>query len=289
MAHLEMSLFGTFSVKNSTGEINKIYYDKLRAFLTYLVIENQYPIRREKLATLLWPDHGEKAARSNLRLAILRLRNALLDHKTSPSADPKNLFLLTTKQTVQFNANSDYTLDVQRFQDLITASENHHPGKMEPCAECTTRLEEAIMLYKGELLLGLNLNSTIFTEWLEAKRNFFRHRAIGSLFTLISYKSQQKKYPAAIRYSEILLGIEPWAEDIHRYLMYLLCLVGQHRTALQHYEQCSKMLFESLNVVPSSETKKLYQEIERVSSHPENLSTHPMEGITPIFIIPPIL
>ena len=56
MAHLSISLLGTFQVILDGKQVTAFESDKVRALLAYLAVESDRPHRRETLACLLWPE-----------------------------------------------------------------------------------------------------------------------------------------------------------------------------------------------------------------------------------------
>ena len=100
MADLDISLFGPIQVIAGGQPVNTFESDKVRALLAFLVVEADQPHRREKLATLLWPDMPDMTARGNLRHALANLRQVIGDH----NADPP--YLIINRKTIQFNTQS---------------------------------------------------------------------------------------------------------------------------------------------------------------------------------------
>jgi len=76
------------------------------------------------------------------------VRRAIGDRAGVPS------FLRVTRETVQFNTASDYSLDVAIFADLVTASEQHSHRRAETCRSCAQRLQQAVDLYRDNFLEG---------------------------------------------------------------------------------------------------------------------------------------
>jgi DNA-binding SARP family transcriptional activator len=109
LARLRISLFGNFEVILDGRPLIRFGTDKTRALLVYLVVEADRMHRRAHLAGLLWPDLPESAAHHNLSQSLLLLRRAL-GEKTA--ALP---FLLASWQTLCFNPDSDYSLDMATF------------------------------------------------------------------------------------------------------------------------------------------------------------------------------
>jgi DNA-binding SARP family transcriptional activator len=125
MARLSVRLLGPLQVTLEEEPVTRFESDKARALLAYLVVETEQPHRREKLAGLLWPDWSEGAARANLRRTLANLRQAIGDRTSSgDEATPAGSgapppFLNITRQTIQFNSDSDAWVDVTRFTDPL--------------------------------------------------------------------------------------------------------------------------------------------------------------------------
>src|SRR5262249_38743332 len=135
-------------------------YDKVRALLAYLAVEAEHSHRRDALAGLLWPDQPEAVARKSLRVALSTLRQTLGDAAARPP------FLLISRDTIQFNPASDYTLDVTSFTNLLHECERHSHPAGTLCEACTARLAQAVALYRGDFLHQISVrDSMAFEEW----------------------------------------------------------------------------------------------------------------------------
>jgi DNA-binding SARP family transcriptional activator len=78
MARLSICLLGSFEVRLDGKVLTSFESDKVRALLAYLAVEVGHSQPREKLASLLWPERPEQAARSNLAHALTVLRQAII-------------------------------------------------------------------------------------------------------------------------------------------------------------------------------------------------------------------
>ena len=114
MPRLSIALLGTFTVLLE-GQPVSFGYDKLRALLAYLALEAAQPVRREKLAGLLWPDQSEQSAQDSLRQALSRLRQTLGDRQSNLPV------LLVERETVQLPPSSDLWVDVRAFQESLAS------------------------------------------------------------------------------------------------------------------------------------------------------------------------
>jgi len=242
---MELSFLGPLQIKLDGQPATGFEADKVRALLVYLAVESQRPHRREQLATLFWPGWPDASARTSLRNALSNLRAAICD----VAADPP--FLLITRETIQFNSDSNYALDTLEFEKLIQAS--------QPTAE---QLQIALDLYRGGFLEGFTLKDCpAFDDWSLLIREQHQRQASTALSRLAELYEKDKAYEKAITCARKRLALEPWQEDAHRQLMELLATSGQRPAALAQFEACKRSLKSELGVEPSAETVKLYKSI----------------------------
>jgi predicted ATPase/DNA-binding SARP family transcriptional activator len=277
MAHLSLSLFGPMQAVLDGRPVIGFESAKVRALLAYLALEADEPHSRDELAGLLWPNTPDQAARANLRNALGNLRQAIADQSAQPP------FLSITRETVQFNVASDQSLDVNRFADLLAACQRHAHRQIETCRSCTQRLQEAVGLYRGDLLSRLFLDdSAAFEEWVLVKREELHHQMLEGLYRLASYHERKGDYEQSRRYAMRQLELDPWREEAHRQLMRALALSGQRSAALAQYETCRRVLAQELSAEPSQEMVLLQAQIKadhlRRSDQQHNLPT----ALTPV-------
>ncbi|RPI87962.1 MAG: hypothetical protein EHM41_03135 [Chloroflexi bacterium] len=117
MAHLSINVLGGLSVSKRDEIISSFESDKVRALLAYLVVEVGRTHRRGTLAGLLWPDCSEQTAHHNLSQVLFNLRKVLGDHSANPP------YLQITRDAIQFNRGSDYSLDLEQFNTNYSAFE----------------------------------------------------------------------------------------------------------------------------------------------------------------------
>ena len=256
MAHLTISLLGPLQVSRDEQSVGGFAYNKARALLAYLVVETDRSHQRDTIVGLLWPEMPDAAARTNLRQVLTSLRD------TIGSGDPAAPFLLTTRDTLQFNPASDYTLDVTRFVALLDACARHRHRHVSRCPACAARLEEATTLYRGDFLAQLSsIDSAPFEEWLVVKREALHQRAVTALAHLAHYHERWGDVPRARQLLSRLIELEPWDEAAYAHLMRLSARAGQRSAALTQYETCRRILAEQFGVEPAATTKKLYEQI----------------------------
>lgn len=257
MAHLSLTLLGGFEVRLDEEPVTTFEYDKVRALLAFLAVEAAHPHRRDMLAGLLWPERPECNARQNLSQTLFTLRRAIGDRTATPP------FLLITPKTLQFNPASDYALDATGFTDLLAACKAHDHDQLEAGAPCMERYQQAITLYRGGFLAGFSLSdSAAFEEWSLLNRERLHRLAVETLRHLVHYFQSRGELEEALEYAWQQVELDPWQEQAHRQVMWLLVLSGQREAALAQYETCRRLLLDELGIEPAAETRRLVEQIQ---------------------------
>ena len=256
MTRLSLAFVGEFVALLDDRPLTAFETVKVRALLAYLVVEGAHSHRREVLAGMLWPNVSGEAARTYLRQALANLREELRDRTAQPS------FLSITRDTIQFNASSDYWLDIDAFRALLAACARHAHRQPVVCARCAQRLEDAAALYRGPFLDQLFLgDSTAFEEWAALKREALHQQALAVLTRLAHYHARRDAFDDVRRVAWRQLEMDPWREEAHQHLMRALWRSGERSAALAQYERCRETLRAELGVEPAVETQALYNEI----------------------------
>ncbi len=241
MARLTLSFLDTFQVMLERQPITHFRSANNQGLLAYLALHNEKPLAREVLAAVFWPDESEQNARNNLRQSLYQLRKLLGDLD-----EPVQPYLLVTRQTVQFNPDSDFELDVQEFLRAVDDGD----------------LETAVSHYHGDLLPGFTCDSLEFEAWLRQERETVHQLALETMFELTRDCLRNGRYPQAQTIAHQQLSLEPWREQAHRQLMQALALAGDRGNALAQYETCREALAEELGIEPADETVKLVEDIK---------------------------
>ena len=238
---LKLSLLGQLQLAYGETPLLGLASGKAQALLCYLALDGR-PHSRQALAGLLWGDLPEADARRNLRGALLKLRHAVEPH------------LLISHQSLAFNSDSDYWLDVEIFRRCL----DPRLGSISAPAQ----LRQAVALYRGDFLEDFYVRQApAFEEWVARQRAQLQELAIQAYHVLARYHGQQGDYTTAEADARRLLEIDPAREEAHRHLMQLLALSGQRSRALAQYDTCRDILRDELGVEPAAETIDLYRRI----------------------------
>ena len=160
--------------------------------LAYLLMHRTAPVSRDYLAFLFWPDEEEGAARARLRATFSDLLRVL----PQPGTD----FVGTSADGLWWNTDVDLWLDVDAF---VEASKEG------------ARLEEAVALYRGDLLVEL------YDEWIYGFRDRLRNVYLTVLARLVSEMRKRGDFSQAIDVARKILESDPWREDIVRRIVAL--------------------------------------------------------------------
>ena len=129
----------------------------IEALLVYLACQRR-PISRDLLAEMLWPERTQEQARSNLRVAIHRLREQL---------DP---YVVVTRQHLALNPEAPIALDCMQFETHLAAGD----------------VAAATALYRGDFLEGFYLDdSPEFEHWALLERERLRTLALAAWQQLV--------------------------------------------------------------------------------------------------------
>lgn len=246
MTVLHIELFGQCRIRYGSDLIERIAAPRLQSLLAYLLLHRDQPQPRRHLAYLLWPDSSESQARTNLRRELHHLRKAL------PDADR---FLKSDGRSLAWVSDAPFTLDVGDFE-AATARAQRADDPNEVCSA----LEEAVELYRGDLLIDC------YDEWVLPLRERLRQRCLGALVRLTRLYEEEGRYRHAGDHARRLLQLDPLHEAGYRQLMRLHALAGDRTAALHVYHGCATVLQRELGVEPSPATRELYERL--LSSDP---------------------
>lgn len=238
MALLRLTLFGGFRAEVGGSEV-QFPTRKSEALLAYLAMHAGQMQPREKLAALLWGESGDEQARQSLRQTLFTLRklvNVAEEVVTAGEGDRIGL----DKEKV--------AVDALDFQEWLRDPE---------------QLEEAVALYRGEFLDGLNVVEENWENWVSLERERLRETALSAYTALLDRQKGEGKTDAAVQTALRLLGLDPLRESTHRTLMRLYLNQGRREAAIKQYHVCADALRRQLQVEPEEETRRLFDELSR--------------------------
>ncbi len=232
MSRLQIDVFGPATVQLDGNLIAWFPTDRVRALLLALALEPELSKARAALATLLWSDVDESAAKRNLRVCLVRLKKVL-----GESADA---VLAASRQEIGLlSAESTHT----QFQTLANSDD-------------PANWLQAIDLINGELCEGLELkNSPLFDDWLAEKRQALHEQQRTLLQDLIVVHDDAPEI--RLRLAQQLASLDPFEDATQRNVMRAHAALGNVPAAIAQYEQYATMLREALSAEPEAATTDL--------------------------------
>jgi DNA-binding SARP family transcriptional activator/Tfp pilus assembly protein PilF len=183
---------------------------------------------RSEIASALWPDVTDSAARNSMRTALWALRRALGQHADAALDTSRNRIGLR---------NVD--VDVARFDELAA----------DDC------FDEALTMSSGELLAGLD------DEWAILARESHRDKVIALLREQSDKAAANGDWPLAIERARHAADLNPLSETCARLLMRRYDEAGDCSLALAVYARIVDRLRHELKIAPADETWQLAEKI----------------------------
>ncbi len=234
---VEFRLLGQFALLLAPEQELTVSGLRQRALLAYLASRGSFRATREGVATLLWSEMDDRAARHNLRQTVLRLRRDLEQHRPT--------LLVSDSRTISLQGDA-VDADIMKFSQLVSSD--------DPAS-----LAAAIELYNGDFLADFPAVSETFDEWVNSERARFKlmlGRAIER------YIHDPMSSPSlAVTAVNKLVSSDPFDERSQRMLLQVLAKHYGDEAALAHAELFAKQLQKELGVRPDENTQALVAEI----------------------------
>jgi DNA-binding SARP family transcriptional activator len=252
MRGVRVLLMGQGRLELDGQPLTRLMAIKHQALVFYLAATHEAALR-SRLATLLWGDTDEAAARANLRVALTRVRRWL----------PNVLDI--DNHRVAFAADAPVSVD---WHELTRALHQDTP---------LADREAAANAWRGPLLDGLDVaGSDEFERWLTQTRQRAQRDALDLRRALLQWHDVHGSQDAAIGHARGLLEIDETDEPGHMALMRLLAARGQRTAALAQYDACRATLAERLGARPSAACYALYT---RIHAEPQAIAPELRTGI----------
>jgi len=246
MDSLRVSLFGCVRIVRDQNPTDIKLMRSAQGLLAYLILFRQRTHQREVLAEVFWGNKDPDRSRCSLNTALWQLRNIL-----EPSGIPHGTYLINDHHDeIGFNGSSSFWLDVQVFDECINRVLQ---SRLQlPSDDDIQKLENAIALYRGELLEGF------YDDWALREREHLRERYLAALAYLMLYYHRQADFVKSLDYGQKILELDPLREEIHRQMMKIYLEAGLRTQAVRQYEICKGALARELHIEPMKETQNLY-------------------------------
>lgn len=205
-------------------------------------------INRVKLASELWPDSNEDAARRCLATSLWRIKKRLPCFDALVISQGDRVSLADSK-----NVWIDAVVFEHRAQRALT--DRHW---LDGAAN-RKKLRRALHFYGGELLVRQD------HEMIMIERERLRALYLDASFQLAHATSQHGEWHDTLEICRALCVVEPLREDAQRLLIEAYAACGNRALAIQQYHDLQQLLSVELAVRPMRETREVVERISRVT------------------------
>ncbi len=234
---IEFRALGEIGLRTLDGAVRHtlLAQPKRLALLAYLAVAIPRGFhRRDKLLALFWPDADGRHAHASLRKALHFLRRAL----------GWDALLSHGDEDIALN-DALVWCDVAAFREAVRSD----------------RLEEALILYRGDLLDGLFLRDAPgFERWVDDERERLRAGAARAARRAAELRASQGNYAAATDLARRAMDLDP-DEPTLRQLLELLARAGDYVGAIRAYATITRTLATRFAIAPGPETRSLVDRI----------------------------
>ena len=249
---IRLSTLGSLDLRGDDGSVldTLTSQEKRVALLVYLAVARRGgAVRRDRLLLLFWPELDDRRARDALNQSLHVLRQTL----------GASCIVSRGMDEVGIDASCLWC-DVIAFDAAID----------------TGRLEEALELYRGDLIDAVHAGASHeFEEWTHGERDRLRARAAQAARTLAERYDREQQYTRAVDYASRALELTQDERALRR-LMEVLARAGDRVAAMRAYEAFARRLDAELGLPPSPETRQF---ADRLRGAEPKFS--PLEGPAP--------
>lgn len=217
---------GTFEVVSNDGSIAGWQSRKARQLLKILVAQRGFPIARDTLMHLLWPDEAPSRLSNRFSVALSTVRRALDPRRVSPS----DTYLQYDGAVVRLCVER-IDIDLERF----FAETSRTPASAALSASAGDKLREALQMYRGEVF-GEQLEES----WAEQLRTEVDMAFFGAAHDLAEASQAMGDELTRLECYRRILDIDEYDQRAHEGLIDALSTLGAHgqaATAKRDYQQ----------------------------------------------------
>jgi len=197
------------------------------------------PLERDAIGVVFWPDSSAKKVTDSFHTTLYRMRRAL-------GGD-----VVVMEEGRYRLGDVDYWFDVEEFEALVRRARLLPPHDWQ----AENLWQRAIKLYRGDFL------PEVGRMWCMPKRETLREMYIEALVGAARCHETRREFEGAIGWYRRALEVDELREDVHRRIMHCYTKAGRRSEALAQYHRCREILRRELDVEPSVEARRLYEQI----------------------------
>ena len=255
---LSLETLGGFRVIRGDHVIEEDEWDRSqpKQLLKVIVSYGTKGIPKEALIDQLWPEERPKAAESDFKTALQRLRKSL---EPTIHKDFGSSYIHLHDNVVSIDSEL-CEVDVDQFLSLFKKGEEME--KTGDAREALSNYNRAVEMYKGDFLAD-----ELYIPWADKKREELKEKYIELLTRTAHLHDRQGALKKATECYKKAIQADPLLEESYQKLMTLYSSKGMYNEALKIFVACKKALMKELKTKPDPMTVALYNKIlEKIQS-----------------------
>ena len=240
---------GGFSLRVGDKEItdHSNQSKKPWCLLEYLVVFQKKDISPNELINVIWADDPGVNPQGALKTLMFRSRKLL-----EPLELPPQKLLVQQRGSYAWTQEYPTQLDIDRFEAICTQVINHIQDEDAALKLCL----EGLAIYKGDFL-----PKSEYESWVIPISTYYH-----SLYQKLVYKTvdlllKKENFSLITSICQTAVGIEPFDEEFHYYLVYSLYRDGHTSQAIEEYNHTMDLFYNEFSISPSDHFKDLYKTI----------------------------
>ena len=241
---------GGFSITVDGKEIsdNNNQSKKPWSLLEYLVVFQKKDISVNELIETIWPDDPGVNPGGALKTLMFRSRK-LLD----PLGIPPQRLLVQQRGSYSWTQDIPTVMDIDQFEAICLQV----LGSTSDTGDQTLSLcLEGLSLYKGDFLPKAEYES-----WVIPISTYYHSLYQKLVYRTIELLLAREDYGQITSVCQTAIGIEPFDEEFHYYLVYALYKDNHTNQAVEHYNHTLDLFYNEFSISPSDRFKELYKTI----------------------------
>ena len=246
---IHVNTLGGFSIKVGDKEItdNSNQSKKPWCLLEYLVVFQKKDISPNELINIIWSDDPGVNPGGALKTLMFRSRKLL-----EPLGLPPQKLLVQQRGSYAWTQEYPTVLDIDEFESICTRAINQPHGGDDILKLCL----EGLSIYKGDFL-----PKSEYESWVIPISTYYH-----SLYQKLVYKTvdlllEREDFSQITSICQSAVGIEPFDEEFHYYLVYSLYKDGHTSQAIEEYNHTMDLFYNEFSISPSDHFKNLYKTI----------------------------
>jgi DNA-binding SARP family transcriptional activator len=221
---------------------------RARDILCFLASRRHHRASKDTIIDTFWGETDFEVVEKNFHPTVSHIRKALNSNQPL-----KQNFLLYRDGDYQLNTEFSYRIDTEEFDQLLSEGENARRARKFD--DCIRAYESALKLYRGEFMQGS------YESWVDEQRTYYREQYLRLLEALAGVAETAADWPKAMQLAQRIIHEDQFREDIHCMIMRAHAALGNRGAVKDQFDELKRLLQSELDVEPSGETKKLYQQL----------------------------